>query len=87
MHGNCLQHRQLGLGNGGEAVSVDKGHCHITVPKVEMVVSLDTIGRDTRSLLQRMRGRLPNKVFCIDILHRVLPNKFDIELSNLTVFN
>ncbi|BDA47738.1 hypothetical protein COCOBI_10-5890 [Coccomyxa sp. Obi] len=53
---------QLGLGNGGEAVSVDKGHCHITVPKMEMVVSLDTIGRDTRSLLQRMRGRLQNKV-------------------------
>ncbi|CAL8471801.1 g11343 [Coccomyxa elongata] len=53
---------QLGLGNGGEAVSVDKGHCHITVPKMEMVVSLDTIGRDTRSLLRRVRGRLQNKV-------------------------
>lgn len=59
-----LHCRQLGLGNGGEAVSVDKGHCHITVPKMEMVVSLDTIGQDTRSLLRRVRGGLQNKVFC-----------------------
>lgn len=64
-----LHCRQLGLGNGGEAVSVDKGHCHITVPKMEMVVSLDTIGQDTRTLLQRVRGRLQDKVFCVDMLH------------------
>ena len=69
MYANFLLGRQLGLGNGGEAVSVDKGHCHITVPKMEMVVSLDTIGQDTHTLLQRVRGRLQNKVFCIDILH------------------
>lgn len=48
--------RHLGPSNDGEAIHVDRGHCHITIPKMEFLLSMDHVGSDARSLLQRLKG-------------------------------
>ena len=57
-------HRTLGGGSQDQNVHVEKGHCHVSVPKLEVVLDLNDV-RGTKdhlaTLLQRI-GRRNKKV-------------------------
>ncbi|EIE23803.1 hypothetical protein COCSUDRAFT_63326 [Coccomyxa subellipsoidea C-169] len=45
------------VGNSGEAIQLEKGHCHIQIPKMELLLSLNHLGRDVRFLMRRTLHR------------------------------
>ena len=49
-------HRRVGPGGEDNDVYVERGHCHITIPKMEVIVPLDNIRASLRSGLKRLRS-------------------------------
>ena len=60
-------HRALGGGSRDQSVHVEKGHCHVSVPKLEVVLDLNDVSgtkNQLANLVQRI-GRRNKKVPCI----------------------
>lgn len=57
-------HRTLGGGSRDQSVHVEKGHCHVSIPKLEVLLDLNDVSgtKDQLATLLQRVGRRNRKV-------------------------